>query len=71
MQDKQSIVDQRVRGIFVKECIRDEIIFFQQSQYHVSRLYQDWSHERVKYTEFQLDNWKALRDEVEPMPLGD
>ncbi|KAI9683894.1 MAG: Sorting nexin mvp1 [Trizodia sp. TS-e1964] len=71
IKDKQSIVAQHARGILIKECIRDELIFFQQSQYHVSRLHQDWSQERVKYAELQADNWRALSEEVEGMPLGE
>lgn len=70
-QDKQSIVDQHARGVFIKECVRDELVFFQQSQYHVSKLHQDWSQERVKYAELQADNWRALNEEVENMPTGD
>ncbi|KAL8984294.1 MAG: hypothetical protein Q9177_004739 [Variospora cf. flavescens] len=69
--DKQSIVDQHARGVFIKECIRDELIFFQQSQYHISKLHQDWSQERVKYSELQADNWRALSEQVENMPTGD
>lgn len=71
LNDKQSIVNQHARGVFIKECIRDELIFFQQSQYHVSKLHQDWSQERVKYAELQADNWRALSEEVDNMPLGD
>ncbi|PYH96946.1 hypothetical protein BO71DRAFT_319699 [Aspergillus ellipticus CBS 707.79] len=59
------------RGVFIKECIRDELVYFQQSQYHISRLHQDWSQERVKYSELQADNWRSLSDQVEGMPLGD
>ena len=70
-QDKQSIVNQHARGVFIKECIRDELVFFQTSQYHVSRMHQDWSQERVKYAELQADNWRAFSEEVENMPLGD
>ena len=71
LQDKQSIVNQHARGVFIKECVRDELVFFQQSQYHISRMHQDWSQERVKYAELQADNWRALSEEVENMPLGD
>ncbi|PVH96328.1 hypothetical protein DM02DRAFT_617311 [Periconia macrospinosa] len=70
-RDKESIVQQHARGVFIKECIRDELVYFQQSQYHISRLHQDWSQERVKYAELQADNWRALSEEVEGMPLGD
>lgn len=69
--DKQSIVDQHARSVLIKECIRDELSYFQQSQYNVSRLHQDWSQERVKYAELQADNWRALSEEVESMPLGE
>lgn len=64
-------MQQHARGVLIKECIRDELIYFQGSQYHISRLHQDWSQERVKYAELQADNWRALSDEVEGMPLGD
>ncbi|KAL4931894.1 sorting nexin Mvp1 [Aspergillus undulatus] len=70
-KDKESIVQQHARGVFIKECIRDELTYFQQSQYHISRLHQDWSQERVKYSELQADNWRSLGDQVEGMPLGD
>ncbi|KAL8940494.1 MAG: hypothetical protein Q9216_002781 [Gyalolechia sp. 2 TL-2023] len=69
--DKQSIVDQHARGVFIKECVRDELLYFQQSQYHISKLHQDWSQERVKYAELQADNWRALSEQVENMPGGD
>ncbi|KAF1815368.1 sorting nexin-like protein mvp1 [Eremomyces bilateralis CBS 781.70] len=71
VKDKQSIVAQHARGVFIKECVRDELVYFQQSQYNVSRLHQDWSQERVKYAELQADNWRGLSEEVEGMPLGD
>jgi sorting nexin-8 len=64
-------VAQHARGVFVKECIRDELRFFQFSQYNVSRLHQDWAQERVKYAELQADNWRALAEEVEGMPLSE
>ncbi|KAF1999884.1 hypothetical protein P154DRAFT_522963 [Amniculicola lignicola CBS 123094] len=70
-RDKESIVQQHARGVFIKECVRDELLFFQQTQYHISRLHQDWSQERVKYAELQADCWRALSEEVEGMPLGD
>jgi len=71
LQDKESIVAQHARGVFIKECVRDELLFFQQSQYHVGKLHQDWSQERVKYAELQAENWRALSEEVEGMPLGE
>ncbi|KAI1373008.1 hypothetical protein F4677DRAFT_456228 [Hypoxylon crocopeplum] len=71
IKDKESIVNQHNRSIFVKECVRDELIYFQQTQFHVSRWNQDWAQERVKYSEILSDNWRRLLDELEGMPLGD
>lgn len=69
IKDKQSIVDQHARGVFIKECIRDELIYFNTSLYHISRLHQDWSQERVKYAELAADNWRRLSEEIEAMPV--
>ncbi|PTD11123.1 Sorting nexin mvp1 [Fusarium culmorum] len=71
IKDKESIVQQHNRSIFVKECIRDELSTFQSTQYLVSRWNQDWAGERVKYAEMLADNWRRLLDELEGMPLGD
>ena len=70
-QDKESIVQQHNRSVFVKECIRTELVTFQSTQYHVSRWNQDWAGERIKYAEMLADNWRRLLDELEGMPLGD
>ncbi|KAF4119806.1 sorting nexin-8 [Geosmithia morbida] len=71
IKDKESIVQQHNRSVFVKECLRDELISFQSTQYHVSRWNQEWASERVKYAEMLADNWRQLIDELEGMPLGD
>ncbi|KAM7220316.1 hypothetical protein V8F06_004282 [Rhypophila decipiens] len=71
IKDKESIVNQHNRSVFVKECIRDELVYFQHTQYNVSRWNQDWAQERVKYSEMLADNWRRLLDDLEGMPLGD
>ncbi|EWC48608.1 hypothetical protein DRE_01830 [Drechslerella stenobrocha 248] len=69
--DRESIVRQRARGVLIRECVMDELVFFQGTQYHVSRLQQDWAQERIKYAELYADNWKALGNAVDAMPLAD
>lgn len=69
--DKQSIVNQHARGVFIKECVRDEILHFQSTQWRTTRLHQDWAQERVKYAELQADNFRGLVDAVEGMPTGE
>lgn len=70
-RDLEDIEKQRVRGILIRECVRDELVFFQGSQYHVSKLHQEWSTERVKYAELQAEGWRGLQQEVEGMPTGE
>ena len=70
-QDKQSIVTQHARGVLITECVRDEILHFQNSQHHISRTHQEWSQERVKYAELAAENWRSLGEQLEAMPLGD
>ncbi|KAH6612214.1 hypothetical protein B0J18DRAFT_75993 [Chaetomium sp. MPI-SDFR-AT-0129] len=71
IKDKESIVNQHNRSVFVMECLRDELSYFQHTQYNVSRWNQDWAQERVKYAEMLADNWRRLLDGLEGMPLGD
>ena len=71
ISDKESIVQQHNRGVFIKECIRDEIVTFQSSMFTVSRLHQDWAQERVKYAELQASNWRGLSENIESMPTGE
>lgn len=69
--DKQSIVRQHARGVFIKECIRDEIVTFQSTIFVQSHLHQEWAQERVKYAELQASNWRALVEDTEGMPVGE
>lgn len=71
IKDKESIVNQHNRHIFVRECIRDELSYFQATQYHITRWNQDWAQERVKYSEMLADNWRRLLDALDGMPTGE
>lgn len=69
--DKESIVQQHARGVFIKECIRDEIVTFQTTIFAQSHTHQEWAQERVKYAELQASNWRSLVDDTESMPVGE
>lgn len=69
-KDNRSIVSQNARGIFVKECIFDELKYFQQTQYNICTWNKDWAYERVKYSELQADNWKQLNEVLECINIG-
>lgn len=68
VKDKQSIVDQHNRGVFITECVKDEIANFQSTIAHVGRSMQDWSAERAEFTESILANWRSWNEGVENMP---
>ena len=70
-QDKQSIVTQHARGIFIQECVRDELVYFHHTTSRVTHLHQDWAQERVKYSELQADCFRSLVNTVERMPGED
>lgn len=59
------------RTIFIKECIRDELLFFQHTQFSIGRAMQDWAAERVKYGELMAENWNASLVEVEGMVVSE
>jgi sorting nexin-8 len=71
ISDKESIVSQHARSVFIKECVRDEIVTFQSTIHSISRFHQEWAQERVKYAELQASNWRQLVDSVESMPVGE
>lgn len=71
IQDKESIVNQHNRHVFVRECVRDELSYFQATQYHITQWNQDWAQERVKYSEMLADNWRRLLDSLDGMPTGE
>ena len=66
-KDKQAIVDALARRVLIKDCVRDELVTFASSQFHVGRLHQDWALERVKYAELMADNWRGLQQGVDGM----
>lgn len=70
-KDKEAIVECLARRVLVKEGLRDELVYFHGSQYHVARLQQDWAQERVKYAELMAENWRGLMGGLEGMPVGE
>jgi len=67
-KDKDSIVHFKRRRLLIKECICDELHYFQQSQWHVGKLYQDWSGVLIRFAELRVDNWRRLNTAVSEMP---
>jgi len=69
--DKEAIVECRAKRVLQKEGLRDELVYFHSSQFHVARMHQDWGAERVKYSELMAENWRGLQGGLEGMGVGE
>jgi sorting nexin-8 len=67
--DKKSIENQTNRGWLIKECISQEIILCQRTQYQISKLLRDWASDNTKYSELLQNNWSELNNDTSHMPL--
>ncbi|KAA8897386.1 hypothetical protein TRICI_006730 [Trichomonascus ciferrii] len=67
--DKKSIERQTNRGWLIKECISQEIILCQRTQYQISKLLRDWASDNTKYSELLQNNWSELNNDTSHMPL--
>ena len=71
IRDKEGIVECLARRVLQKEGLRDELVYFHGSQFHVARMHQDWGAERVKYVELMAENWRGLQGGLEGMGVGE
>lgn len=69
-EDKQEIIRQSNRDWLIKECILQEFSLFQQTQYKVSKLFQEWVADRLKYSELHCENWSQLGELLQEMPTN-
>lgn len=67
--DKKSIENQTNRGWLIKECISQEILLSQRTQYQISKLLRDWASDNTKYAELIQNNWSELNNDSSHMPL--
>ncbi|KAK9475451.1 uncharacterized protein V1510DRAFT_409235 [Dipodascopsis tothii] len=70
VRDKETINEQTTRTWLIKECMRDEITYFEQTKYKVAKLFQDYAQERLKYSELFAENWKVLSNEISEVPTS-
>ncbi|KAK9236420.1 hypothetical protein V1525DRAFT_420427 [Lipomyces kononenkoae] len=69
-RDRESIKEQHTRTWLIKECMRDELAYFQQTKYRVAKLFQDYAQERLKYAELFAENWRVLGNEISEVPTS-
>lgn len=66
--DKQQIIKQTNRDWLIKECIQQEFAMFQETQYKITKIFQEWVSDRLKYSELHSENWSQLVDSLQDMP---
>jgi sorting nexin-8 len=67
VRDQEDIKQQHARGVFIVECVRDEIGIWMGSMTRVGSWIKMWAGERGKYAELVSEGWRGLGEEVEHM----
>lgn len=68
-EDKETVLKMTNREWLVRECIWEEFLMFQETQYQISRVWAEWLGDRLKYDELQVENWSQLVDEMLQVPI--
>ncbi|ODV58653.1 Mvp1p [Ascoidea rubescens DSM 1968] len=69
-RDKQDIISQTNRDWLIKECVLHEFVMFQETQYKITKIFQEWGADRLKYGELQADNWNQMCNLLQQMPYN-
>lgn len=69
-RDKKSISEQLNRAWLVRKCILEEFTIFQETQFMLTRAFQDWSKLNASFVGINLNEWEKLEEQLEDMPLG-
>lgn len=67
-KDKKEISTQINRSWLIKQCILEEFILFQQTQYLISDALQDWTRIYSTFMGLQLNEWEKLAVSLTEMP---
>ncbi|CCH41917.1 Sorting nexin MVP1 [Wickerhamomyces ciferrii] len=68
-KDKLEIEFQTNRDWLIKETILSEYVLFQETQYQITKIFQDWVADKVKYSELHSNNWSQLANSLQDMPI--
>ncbi|GMM39064.1 Mvp1 protein [Saccharomycopsis crataegensis] len=68
--DKQLVIRQTNRDWLIKECVQQEFLMFQETQYKITKVFQEWVSDRLKYSELHSENWSQLADALQAMPAN-
>ncbi|EDO17419.1 hypothetical protein Kpol_1037p15 [Vanderwaltozyma polyspora DSM 70294] len=66
--DKKSIMEQSNKAWLIRECILEEFIIFQETQFLISTAFQDWVRLNSNFAGLNMNEWEKLMDQLVDMP---
>lgn len=67
-RDRKSIDFQTNRDWLIKECMTEELILCQRTQYQIAKSLKSWAGDCTKYSELFKDNWTEMNNDAEHLP---
>ncbi|CAI4035483.1 hypothetical protein SMKI_13G1320 [Saccharomyces mikatae IFO 1815] len=68
-KDRRSIIEQSNRAWLIRQCILEEFTIFQETQFLITRAFQDWAKLNSNYAGLKLNEWEKLVTSVMDMPI--
>ncbi|SCU87476.1 LAME_0D10220g1_1 [Lachancea meyersii CBS 8951] len=69
-RDRRSIAQQMNKSWLVRECILEEYVHFQETQFLITDNFQRWAKLNMNYMELNSNEWEKLLDSIQSMPTS-
>lgn len=69
-RDKRTIAEELNRAWLIRECILEEFTIFQETQFLISRAFQEWSKLNSNYAGRTVNAWEKLSENLMDMPTS-
>lgn len=69
-RDKKTIAEELNRAWLIRECILEEFTIFQETQFQISSVFQEWSKLNSNYAGRSVNDWEKLSDNLADMPTS-
>ncbi|CCE64870.1 hypothetical protein TPHA_0J00470 [Tetrapisispora phaffii CBS 4417] len=68
LYDKKLILEQTNRLWLIRECIMEEFLIFQKSQFLISSSFKSWIRVNSNFTGMEMNNWEVLMNQLIDLP---
>ncbi|CCE93798.1 Mvp1p TDEL_0G04310 [Torulaspora delbrueckii] len=69
-RDKKTISEELNRAWLIRECILEEFTVFQETQFLISRAFQEWAKLNSTFAGLSVNQWEKLTDNLSDMPTS-